>query len=120
MMNSENDEHLDVCQNIEFGLKKQYENNGKLTDLKAMYALDQAKIAVRHLFGFAKNEQVVIDEDTKGVIEWCVSIARERIDKINSLTMKEYLNRMDKIKRSVQRHSEYGRRGYYEFIKDYV
>ena len=119
-MDFNNDEHLDVCQNIEFGLKHQYEENSNLTDPKAMYALDHAKIAVKQLYGFAKNEQVIIDGDTKGIIEWCVSIAEERIGKINDLTLKEYLNRIDKIKRSVKRHSEYGRRGYYEFIKDYV
>jgi hypothetical protein len=119
-MSLEYDKHLDVCQNIEVGLKLQYEENSNLTDLKAMYALDHAKIAVKQLYGFAKNEQVIIDDDTKGIIEWCVSGAQERIGKINDLTLKEYMNRIDKIKRSVQRHSEYGRRGYYEFIKDYV
>jgi hypothetical protein len=119
-MTFKDDAHLDVCQNIEVGLKLKYEENSHLTDIKVMYALDNAKIAVKQLYGFAKNEQVIIDEDTKGIIEWCVSIAQERIGKINDLTLKEYLNRIDKVKRSVQRHSEYGRKGYYEFIKDYV
>ena len=40
--------------------------------------------------------------------------------KINDLTLKDYLNRIDKIRRSIVRHSEYGPRAYYEFIRDYV
>lgn len=33
---------------------------------------------------------------------------------------KQYLNLIDKIKRSVKRHSTDGQRAYYEFIRDYV
>lgn len=43
-----------------------------------------------------------------------------QIEKINDLTLKEYLAKIDKIKKSVKRHSDYGRRAYYEFIKEYV
>lgn len=119
-MNEENDIHLDVLQNIEVGLKEEYEKNDKLTDAKTIFALENAKIAVKQAFGFSKNEKVVIDDDSKGIIEWCVSIGKERVNLVNNLTLKEYLNRIDKVKRSVERHSEYGRRGYYEFIKDFV
>lgn len=119
-MLEESDIHIDVLQNIEAGLKAEYERNPKLTDSKTIFALENAMIAVKQLFGFSRNEKVIIDEDTRGIIEWCVSIGRERINKDNKLTLKEYLNRIDKIKRSVERHSNNGRRGYYEFIKVYV
>ena len=119
-MELENDEHLDVLQNIEVGLKGEYENNNNLTDIKTIFALENAKIAIKQEFGFAKNEKVSIDADTKGIIDWCVSVGNERINKINDLNLKEYVKMIDKIKRSVERHSEYGRRGYYEFIKDFV
>jgi hypothetical protein len=119
-MNWEKDDHIDVCQNIEFGLKKEYVENQNLTDVKTVFALDNAKIAVKQFFGFAKNERVIIDGDTKGIIDWCVSIGEQRINGDNNLTLKEYLNRIDKVKRSVERHSEYGNRGYYEFIKEFV
>ena len=119
-MQFENDEHLDVCQNIEVGLKKEYENNEYLTDIKTIFALENAKIAIKQEFGFAKNERVSIDDDTKGIIDWCVSVGKERINKINDLNLKEYVKRIDKIKRSVERHSEYGRRGYYEFIREFL
>lgn len=52
-MQFENDEHLDVCQNIEVGLKEEYENNNKLTDIKTIFALENAKIAIKREFGFA-------------------------------------------------------------------
>ncbi len=44
----------------------------------------------------------------------------ERISKISNLTLAEYLVRIEKIKRSVIRHSEHGPRAYYEFIKNFV
>ena len=64
-MQFKNDEHLDVCQNIEVGLKEEYENNENLTDIKTIFALENAKIAIKQEFGFAKNEKVSIDDDTK-------------------------------------------------------
>ena len=121
-MFQDNDPHLDVLQNIEAGLKFEYEKNENLTDNKTIFALDNAKIAVKQAFGFgfAKNEKVIIDDYSKGIIDWCITVGKERINLINNLTLKDYINRIDKVKRSVERHSEYGRRGYYEFIKDFV
>lgn len=119
-MLEDNDRFLDVLQNIEAGLKVEYENNENLTDIKTVFALDNAKIAVKQAFGFAKNEKVIIDEDSKGIIDWCVTVGKQRINLVNDLTLKDYINKIDKVKRSVERHSEYGRRGYYEFIKDFV
>ena len=94
-MQFENDEHLDVCQNIEVGLKEEYEKNINLTDIKTIFALENAKIAIKQEFGFAKNEKVSIDGDTKGIIDWCVSVGKKRINKINDLSLKEYVKRID-------------------------
>ena len=91
------DKHLDVCQNIEYGLKTQYEINPHLTDSICIRALDGAKIAIKQQFGYAQNERVVSDENTRAVIDWCVSVGMERIDKINCLTLKEYVARIEKI-----------------------
>ena len=120
MKDYNNDEHIDVCQNIEVGLKVQYELHNDLTDSQCIFALDNAKIAIKKEYGYAKNERVVKSETTKGIIDVCIDIGKERIDKVNNLTLKEYINRIEKIKRSVKRHSEYGTRGYYEFIKRFV
>ena len=114
------DEHLDVCMDIESGLKRQYENLPDLTDSLCIFALENAKIAVRKQFGFAKNERVVASELTAGVIEWCTGVGVARVGKVNNLSVAEYLARIEKIKRSVRRHSAFGARGYYEFIRSYL
>ncbi len=120
MQDFNDDAHLDVCQNIEIGLKKQYELNPDLTDVICIFALDNAKVAVKKQFGYAKNERVTDHSLAKGIIDWCVWVGAERVGKVNNLTLHEYLARIEKIKRSVIRHSEYGARSYYEFIKDFV
>ena len=114
------DEHLDVCQNIEVGLKQQYEEHSELTDSLCILALESARIAVKKQYGYAKNEQVPEHPLMKGIIEWCVAIGLARIGKVNDLTLAEYIARIDKIRRSVKLHSAYGRRGYYDFIRSFV
>ena len=120
MKDFNDDKHIDVCQNLEVGLKAQYEQNPNLTDTQCMFALENAKIAIKKEFGYAKNEKVTKMPEAQGIIEWCVDIGKQRIDKVNNLTLKEYVNRIEKIIKSVNRHSKYGNRGYYEFIKKYV
>jgi hypothetical protein len=119
-MDFNDDEHIDVCQNIEVGLRQQYEKHPELTDAQCLLALDNAKIAIKKEFGYAKNERVTNMEQAQGIISWCVSIGLERIEKVNNLTLKEYIERIEKISKSVKRHSKYGTRGYFEFIKKYV
>ncbi len=119
-MNLNEDEHLDVCQNIEVGLCEQYELHLALTDLQCVFALENAKIAIKKEFGYAKNEQVTTMEQAQGIINWCVNVGLGRIDKVNNLTLKEYTNRLEKVRKSVKRHSKFGVRAYYEFIKNYV
>ena len=120
MADFKDDEHLDVCQNIEVGLKQEYEENPTLTDLLCINALENACIAIKQEFGYAKNQKVSASPETEGVINWCVSIGLERIGNVNELTLKDFIRRIDKIKKSVRRHSASGSRGYYEFIKNYV
>ena len=119
-MDFNDDEHIDVCQNLEVALKQQYELQSDLTDTLCIFALDAAKTAIKQRSGYAKNEKVTDHPLAQGVIAWCVSVGEERIGKVNNLALKDYLNRIDKIKRSVKRHSTDGERAYYEFIKDYV
>ncbi|MGH8830079.1 MAG: hypothetical protein ACREXV_03195 [Polaromonas sp.] len=118
-MDFNNDKHLDVCQNIEAGLKHEYERNPHLTDTLCILALENAKIAAKQQFGYAKNESVSGASDIQGVIEWCVAVACERVGKVNDLTLREFVARLEKIKRSVQLHSGAGSRSYYEFIRKY-
>jgi hypothetical protein len=114
------DKHLDVCQNIEVGLKRQYEADRHLTDTNCIFALDNAKIAIKQRLGFAQNEKVSKAENLQGIIEWCVAVGQERIGKVDDLTLKEYVTCIEKIKRSVVLHSEYGVRGYCEFVRGFL
>jgi len=119
-MDFNDDEHLDVCQNIEVGLRMQYERHPELTDTLCMFALENAKVAIKKKFGYAKNEGVTDMPELQGIIEWCVSLGLDRIGKVNDLTLREYVVRIEKIRRSVKRHSDFGQRAYYDFIKKYV
>jgi hypothetical protein len=112
--------YIDVLQNIEIGLKNQYEQHAKLKDTTCIYALDAGKIAVKQNYGFAKNEKVTREPLTEGIIDWCVLIGIEQIGKENGPTLKEYINLVEEVKRSVIRHSKFGPSAYYEFIKKYV
>ena len=53
-MSFNDDKYLDVCQNIEAGLKVEYEREGRLTDEMCSYALERAKAAVKHPDGHFK------------------------------------------------------------------
>ncbi len=118
-MGFEDDEYLDVCQNIEFGLVKQYEHHPDLTDTICIFALEQAKVAIKKQFGFACNEKVTDLEQARGIIDWCVVVGLERVKDNQDLSLKEYVKRIEKIRKSVSRHSRFGSRGYYEFTRKF-
>lgn len=112
--------HLDVCQNIEFVLKMVYESNPNLTDNLCMLGLDNAKIAIKQEFGFAKSQKVISLPELQPLINGCVEIGIGRIDKVNNLSLKEYVSQLERIRKSVKLHSSHGARGYYEFIKKFM
>lgn len=114
------DQHLDVCQNIEVGLKLEYERRPSLTDELCIFALENAKIAVKKSLGFAKNERVSDMEEIQGIIAWCMEVGQARIDKVNDLTSKEYLARIEKVRKSVKRHVGSDKRAYYKFIRQFM
>jgi hypothetical protein len=119
-MSFNDDKYLDVCKNIEAGLKIQYERNLKLTDERCAYALERAKVAVKQQFGFGLNESSHVSAELQGVVDWCVSVAKERVNESTGPTLKEFLARIDKVTRSVRRHAKDGSRGYYSFVKEYL
>ncbi len=114
------DKYLDILNNIEHGLKVIYEFNEELTDIKMVFALDNAIIAIKKEYGYARNEKVIEDLDTKNVIDHCVVLGKERIDETKQITLKDYVKCLEKVKKSVKLHSSDGRRGYYEFVRNYV
>ena len=85
-MNLSDDKFNGVCQNIEAGLKIQYEQNPGLTDERCAFALDQAKIAVKQRLGFAKNEFCRVGPDRQEIIDWCVECPATRVDNANGST----------------------------------
>lgn len=114
------DPFLDICQNIEVGLRGEYDTLPDLTDALCIFGLENSAIAVKQQFGYAKNERVSNHPLIGGIVECCVTVAVQRISERNDLTLKEYLARIEKVRRSVKTHSTYGTRGYYEFIRQFV
>ena len=119
MKDFDDDPHLDVCQNIEAGLMQSYRSNARLTDVVCELALDNAKIAIKQHFGFAQNERVSQSDAVAPIVAFCVQIGQARIGKINDLTLKEFVARIDKVKASVRRHSHDGPRAYFAFVSPF-
>ena len=119
-MSYNDDKYLDVCQNIEAGLKAEYERNGGLTDVQCSYALDRAKAAVKQRFGYGKNEPSSVSPDIQGIVDWCVAVAGERVNESTGPTLKEFLAQIEKVNRSVRRHARDGSRSYYAFIRMFL
>ena len=111
---------LFICQNIEFGLKQEYERNSELSDTVSARALDNAKIACKHQFGFAQNESVSTSIETEGIVGLCVAIALKQVKELETLTLKEYMACIEKVRRSVLLHSQDGKRGYYKFVRRFL
>ena len=111
-MNFNDDKYLDVCQNLEAGLTVEYERNGALTDEMCAYALERAKTAVKQRFGFGANESSSVSPELQGIVDWCVTLAGERVNESTGPTLKEFLARIDKVTRSVRRHAHDGSRSY--------
>ena len=112
--------YLDVCQNIEAGLKVEYERNPNFTDERCAYALEKAKVAVKQRFGYGANESSTVSTELQGVVDWCVFVADERVNESTGPTLKEFLARIDKVTRSVRRHAKDGSRSYYSFIRGFL
>jgi len=111
---------LFICQNIEFGLKQEYEKNPELSDSACARALDCAKISCKHQFGFAKNESVSVTDEMQGIVMLCIAISIKQVKELESLTLKEYISCIEKVRRSVLLHSQDGKRGYYEFVRRFL
>ena len=119
-MSFNDDKYLDVCQNIEAGLKVEYERNDGLTDEMCAYALERAKAAVKQQFGYGANESSSVSPELQGIVDWCVTVAGERVNESTGPTLKEFLARIDKVTRSVRRHAHDGSRSYYAFIREFL
>jgi hypothetical protein len=119
-MELNNDFHLAVCQTIESGLRAEYDAMPELTDALCVRGLDNSIVAVKQKFGFAKNEAVRSHPAIDGIVAHVVNIGFDNIGEAGDLTLKEYVSIINKVKKSVVRHSAFGSRGYYDFIRNYA
>jgi hypothetical protein len=119
-MELNNDFHLAVCQAVESGLRAEYDVTPELTDALFVLGLDNSIVAVKQKFGFAKNEAVRSHLAIDGIVAHVVNVGFDNIGKAGDLTLKDYVAIINKVKKSVVRHSAYGSRGYYDFIRNYT
>lgn len=117
-MNSE--QELSLCNFVEAGLNAIYAADHELTDGMCVLGLDNAVIALKQRFGFAKNETVLSRPSIDPIIEHVVDIGVSAIEEVDGVTLKDYIAVVIKIKKSVIRHSVFGPRAYYDFIRNYV
>ncbi|MGH9840272.1 MAG: hypothetical protein ACREEM_15930 [Blastocatellia bacterium] len=129
------EQYLDVLQNIEFGLVQAYRDNPNLVDTGTMYALDTLiKVYNGELQGrevalppFKPEEQAAYDS-VRGMCEW--RLGRDHLkDKkgrnvdteMSPRTVEEIIACLKRIRKSVEGwYKRGGRRGYYEFIRQFV
>lgn len=119
-MELNNDFHLAVCQTIESGVRAEYDAAPALTDALCVLGLDNAIVAVKQKYGFAKNEAVRSHVAFDGIVAHVVKVGVDSIGQTGELTLKEYVAIINKVKKSVVRHSAFGTRGYYDFIRNYA
>jgi hypothetical protein len=119
-MDAPDDPRMDLLHSIEAGLVGEYGQHPELTDSLCIFGLENAKVAVKQAFGFGRNESCSRTPATTGIIDGCVALAKEAIAADPSLTVKEFNSKLDKVIRSVRRHSQDGRRSYYEFVRGFA
>lgn len=112
--------HLCVCHDIESGLRAEYDAIPDMTDGLCAIGLDNSIIAVKQKFGFAKNEAVRHHPAIDGIVAHVIDVGLDNIDETDGLTLKEYIALVNEVKKSVLRHSAYGSRGYYDFVRNFV
>lgn len=113
-------QELFLCQAIETGLSAAFSQDDGLTDGLCILALENAIVAIKQQFGFAKNETVHRHPTTDAVIDHVVGVGIATIGQVDGLTLKDYVAVVTKIKKSVIRHSALGPLAYFNFIKNYV
>jgi hypothetical protein len=109
-----------LCQAIETALSAQYHLTPDLTDGLCIVGLDNAIVALKQQFGFARNESVLAHPAIDGIVAQLVTIGVDSIGNQEQLSLKDYIAIINKIKKSVLRHSAFGQRAYFDFIKDFV
>jgi len=129
------EEYMDVLQNIEFALVDAYDRNPNLTDTGAMYAVETLiKVYIGELRGrdvalpqFKPEERDAYDA-AKAMCDLRLgrtSMEDEKGKKVGvegePLTLEEIIACLKRILKSINTwYKRGGRRGYYEFIRQFI
>lgn len=129
------EEYLDVLQNIEFALVQVYNENPNLTDTGTMYAVETLiKVYSGELQGrevalpqFKPEEREAYDA-VRGMCELRLGRGSLTDDKgreikldADPLTVEEIAACLKRIRKSIETwYKRGGRRGYYEFVRQYI
>jgi hypothetical protein len=130
------EEFMDVLQNIEFALVTIYNEDEEMTDYEAenainslirLYTAEQRKRDAPDLNLSGPAELAF--ERVKGMCEW--RLGREKLqsgdknkepfDLMEPIALNDLIACLKRIRRSIQKwNRDYGRRGYYEFVRQFV
>jgi hypothetical protein len=129
------EEYLDVLQNIEVGLVSAYQGNPNLTDTGTMYAVETLiKVYSGEMQGrevalpqFKPEEKAAYDA-ARAMCEWRLGRATMKDGKgkemklgTEPLAVEEIIACLKRIRKSIETwYKRGGRRGYYEFVRQYV
>lgn len=114
------DMELSLCNFVETSLSIIYESIPELTDGMCVLGIDNAVLALKQHYGFAKNETVLKRPVIDDIVESLVALGVAAIDEKMDVSLKDFIAVLTKIKKSVIRHSAFGPRAYYDFVKNYV
>src|SRR5262245_34987564 len=129
------EKYFGVLQNIEFGLVSVYRDNPNLVDTGTMYVMDTLiKVYTGELQGRQvalpqfKSEELAVYDRVRTMCEWRLGRAELMDAKghksdadVEPITVEEIIACLKRIRKSIERwYKEGGRRGYYEFIRQFV
>ncbi|MCI0392637.1 MAG: hypothetical protein MOB07_28215 [Acidobacteria bacterium] len=128
------EEYMDVLQNIEFALVGVYDKNPTLTDTGTMYAVETLiKVYTGESRGrevalpqFKPEEQEAYDA-VKRMCEWRLGKSSmedekgKKVEDVEPLTVEEINACLKRILKSINTwYKRGGRRGYYEFVRQFI
>lgn len=114
------DHELALLQAIETALADAYRADPDLNDALCVVGLDNAIIALKQAFGFARNETVLRRAGIDLVVAHVVKVGTDNISATGEPSLKDFIVLVNKVKRSVVRHSAFGPRAYFDFVSGYV
>ena len=130
-MNWEEDDSLDVLQNIEFGIMQVYRAETNLIDVDALDALEAL---IRHYVAEENGRNTPdprltgkplrVFASVKEMCEWRLGrqelTADDEDAPLTPIAVSELVQRHREIQKSIRRWTRFGRKGYLEFVSQYV